>query len=236
MDILNKTFLWLKNYLFPSACLLCNKSLINAFEIRYGLCQHCLVLINPRQGLKCNVCGIPLISEIHTCLACRSTKRSYDRLWVIFPYTGKYRKLLSAYKFNKNIALADFFAEKILDVINDNPILKDAVIVPVPPRPGKIKTLGWDQVEYLVKRLERISKDKKICRCLKRHKSKIQKQLTRKERMENLKGRIYSKGSTPQIALIIDDVITTGSTIEVCADVLKAAGTKEVYGLCLFYD
>ena len=169
---------------------------------------------------------------------CRNTdKHSYDRLWVIFPYTGKYRKLLTAYKFGKNLALAGFFANVVSKIIEDDPILKNAVIVPVPPRPGKIKSQGWDQVEYLVKRLEKNSSNRvKITRCLKRGESKVQKQLDRSGRIENLKGRILLNGPVPQTVLIIDDVTTTGSTMEVCSAALKDGGAQNVYGLCLFYD
>jgi ComF family protein len=137
------------------------------------------------------------------------------------------------YKFKKNLPLANFLADKTFEVLND-PLLKDAVIVPVPPRPGKIKDTGWDQVDYLVKKL--FSEGVSICRCLKRTKSKTQKQLDRAERIENLKGRISVYGKVPQIALVIDDVITTGSTMEVCSSVLKENGVEKVYGLCLFYD
>lgn len=133
-------------------------------------------------------------------------------------------------------------------LINENPVLKDAVIVPVPPRYAKIKTTGWDQVDKLVKTLEKIYINLTVCKCLKRLKSKVQKNLNRMERLDNLKGRIFFdnkkaqkkdmffSGNTPKPALLIDDVITTGSTIEVCSQVLKENGVQEVYGLCLFYD
>jgi ComF family protein len=226
----------LKNFLFPSACALCGRSFISALEIRYGLCQECHVSLKPVYGEKCNQCGKPLVSEKEVCLSCRNgRKNSYDRLWVLFPYTGKYRKLLSEYKFRNNLPLANFLAEKIPLVLSEG-VLKDAVLVPVPPRPGKIKAGGWDQVDTLVKRLTRINKDLPVSRCLKRRKSKIQKFLTRTERLENLKGRIYIHGKPPKTALIIDDVITTGSTMEVCASVLKENGAEKVYALCLFYD
>jgi len=132
--------------------------------------------------------------------------------------------------------LANFFIQQILDIISCEDILKDAVIVPVPPRPLKIKELGWDQVDYLVKKLEKKCKEINVSRILKRRKSKVQKELTRTERLNNLKGRIYLQNNAPKTALIIDDVITTGSTMEVCANVLKENGAQKVYGLCLFYD
>lgn len=132
--------------------------------------------------------------------------------------------------------MAEFFVEKALEIITNEMMLKDAVIVPVPPRPGKIKTNGWDQVDYLVKRLKKLSKGRiSVCYCLKRGKSKVQKRLNLRERMENLNGRIGVHGKVPQTVLIIDDMITTGSTMEVCSAVLKDGGAEKIYGLCLFY-
>jgi len=234
MSVFKKIALAVRNFLFPQACALCGGSLNSAGEIRCGLCEQCRAGIVPVRGEKCNLCGKPLISEKERCLPCRSgEEKSYDRLWALFPYTGKYRKLLSAYKFGKNLSLANFFAEKVLQVVAENPVLQEACFVPVPPRPGKIKDTGWDQVDCLVKRLYgRVN----VCRCLKRRSSMIQKRLGREERIENMKGRICLHGQAPETVLVIDDVITTGSTMEVCSKELKAGGAKKVYGLCLFYD
>jgi ComF family protein len=234
MNNVIKLFLIVKNFLFPQECALCRRGLKSVTEIKNGLCEKCEDNFSLDKGNKCNLCGKPLISEIELCLPCRKEeKHSYDRLWVIFPYSGKYRKLLTMYKFKKNLPLANLLAEKILEVLSD-PILKDACLVPVPPRPGKIKDTGWDQVDYLVKRLSKVGVS--ICRCLKRTKSKTQKRLSRAERIENLKGRISVYKKVPKNVLVIDDVITTGSTMEVCSSVLKENGAEKVYGLCLFYD
>jgi ComF family protein len=247
MKTLKKIYLQTKNFFFPGVCALCADALITDGEIQNGLCEKCAAGFRNTQekagqGGNCNLCGKPLISEIENCLICRNGgQRSYERLWVLFSYIGKYRQLLTEYKFKKNLSLAGFFAEQIMEVIqsflsSEYADLKDAVIVPVPPRPGKIKESGWDQVECLVKQLEKIRGCPPVCRCLKRRKSKVQKSLTRTERLKNLKGRIYLNSPAPKIALIIDDVLTTGSTMEVCASVLKTAGAQKVYGLCLFYD
>jgi len=237
MKIIMKILLRGKNLLFPGECALCKTSLIEPNEIQTGLCEECGISIVQIDGDKCGVCGKPLVSERDTCLPCRNRQtQSYDRLWVLFPYTGKYRKLLTEYKFRKNLSLGDFFAEKVIRVIEYEPFLKDAVLVPVPPRPGKIKDSGWDQVEHLIKRINKISGGFPVNRCLKRIKSRVQKSLTRAQRLDNLKGRIIAAEKAPKNAIIIDDVITTGSTMEVCAQALKAAGAEKVYGICLFYD
>ncbi|MDR1024441.1 MAG: ComF family protein, partial [Treponema sp.] len=103
-----------------------------------------------------------------------------------------------------------------------------------PPRPGKIRRSGWDQVEYLARRLEK--EDLPVRRCLKRLPSKTQKKLGRQDRLQNLEGRFISTAAPPRRALLIDDVMTTGATLEACAAALKKAGSELVYGICLFYD
>jgi ComF family protein len=228
---------FLKEYFFPSGCALCGTGLSDATETWYGLCGPCRGKIAPVTGTCCDLCGKPLISEHGRCLSCRNGEnRSFDNVTVLFPYTGTYRTLLTAYKFAKNLSLGNFFTEKIFEAAGSY-LLEKAVIVPVPPRPGKIKAAGWDQVDYLAKLLERGGEGSiEIRRCLKRLKSKVQKHLTREQRMKNLQGRIVLKGYAPKIALLIDDVMTTGTTLDVCAAALKQGGAEKVYCLCLFYN
>ncbi|MDR2259166.1 MAG: double zinc ribbon domain-containing protein [Treponema sp.] len=105
---------FLREFFFPSGCALCGATLINVDEAWYGLCRRCHDTLVPDSGETCDRCGRPLVSEQGRCLNCRNgEERNLDRSTLIFPYTGKYRKLLSAYKFGKNLALGHFFAEKI---------------------------------------------------------------------------------------------------------------------------
>ncbi|HCC37111.1 MAG TPA: ComF family protein [Treponema sp.] len=239
---------FLREYFFPAGCALCGAGLLSADESWYGLCENCRGTLDEEtawlrvpqsNGGRCDLCGKLLISEHDRCISCRNNEeRGYDKLLTVFPYTGKYRALFAAYKFGKNLAVGRFFAEKIAEAMrtfadNENGALPD--IVPVPPRPGKIKTAGWDQVEYLTRLLERGMCGDAFAtrRCLKRLPSKIQKQLDRKSRLENLRGRIVPVKKAPVFAVILDDVITTGSTMDVCASALKERGSKTVYGISL---
>jgi predicted amidophosphoribosyltransferase len=269
--LIDRAIFFLREYFFPSGCAMCGMSLLSADETWYGLCEDCHGELNEetawlREGSsaeRCDLCGKPLISEDGRCLSCRSgEERSFDRLVVLFPYMGKFRRLFGAYKFDKNTALGHFFAEKIREALElfpaENIDQFELPVVPVPPRPGKIKKAGWDQVEYLIRLLERQKKDPgknarfpgragaghfqrrqtdfPVCRCLKRLPSKIQKELDRKNRLKNLQGRIVLVKKAPAEAVIIDDVLTTGSTMDVCAAALKSGGCRKVYGICLVYD
>ena len=194
-----------REYFFPFGCSLCGADLLNDVEAWYGMCETCRdgierELKESRAGERCDYCGKPLISEHGRCLSCREGEgRSYDRVQVLFPYTGKYRQLLSAYKFGKNPAVGNFLAEKILEALGSFP--PEAKVVPVPPRPGKIHKTGWDQVEYLTRLLERSGGGALISRCLKRMPSKSQKELGRENRRSNLRGRIMPvRSSLPNAA------------------------------------
>jgi len=235
-------YFFLREYLFPFGCSICGADLLSVSEALYGLCEDCKAdiereLEENRMGEVCDYCGKPLISEHGRCLSCREGEGlSYDWVKVLFPYTGKYRMLLAAYKFSKNPAVGNFLAEKILDALSCEAFPPEAAIVPVPPRPGKIRKMGWDQVEYLARLLKKNKRSPAIVSCLKRMPSKSQKELSRENRRSNLRGRIVTVRQVPQVAVVLDDVMTTGSTLDACAAALKEAGTQAVYGLCLFYD
>jgi ComF family protein len=212
----------------------CGAGLVSVEETWHGLCESCSGPGLALTGERCDYCGKPLISEHGRCLACRtSEKRAFDRITALFPYSGKYRRLLRAYKFGKNLAVGNFFAECIGAFLDALDVPERPVIVPVPHRHVKIKTSGWDQVEYLARLLER---ERTVSRCLRRLPSKIQKKLGREDRKTNLQGRIILRKKAPAAAVLVDDVMTTGFTMDVCAAALKAGGAEKVYGICLFYN
>jgi len=266
---------FLREYFFPFGCSVCGANLVGTAEAWYGLCGECragleLEFAESLERKTCACCGRPLVSERELCLSCREPetalesapgedvprKHAFDKALVLFPYMGKYRKLLSAYKFGRNLALGNFFAEKTLRRISQLRLPADGVfpeggilpedsdppeihLVPVPPRPGRVRKTGWDQVEYLVRLLERKrgkTGGHPVSRCLRRLPSESQKELGREKRMANLRGRIVPVRRPPETALVIDDVMTTGSTLDACAAALKEAGAKTVFALSLFYD
>jgi ComF family protein len=239
IENIRKFFAFGAEYLFPSGCGICGRMLVSPGEAWYGLCDECRPGFAFEKDGRCDLCGKPLVSETGRCLDCREreTDPAYDRLVSLYPYTGRYRKLLGSYKFGKSQGAGRFLAEKARQAAALLP-LEDSegswALVPVPPRPGKIGKTGWDQIEWLVRILEHGGLP--VSRCLKRLPSMTQKTLDRENRLRNLKGRITAKRKVPKTAVLLDDVITTGATMEACAAALKAAGSEKVFGLCLFYD
>jgi ComF family protein len=248
------TLFFLREYFFPAGCARCDCCLAGVEEAWYGLCENCRADIEREHpldgggaGERCDRCGRPLISEQGRCLSCRNgAEPAFDRIISLYPYAGKSRRLLSAYKFGQTLALGNFFAERIEETLADaariffpgegeERALPETALVPVPPRPGKIKQSGWDQVEYLARILEK-NPAIPVRRCLRRLPSQVQKELSGEDRRTNLRGRIILRSPPPRRAILIDDVMTTGSTLDACAAVLKAGGTEKVFGICLFYN
>jgi ComF family protein len=227
-----------REFLFPAGCAICGQILINSDEAFFGICDHCRKSLSLDNDPRCEICGRPLSSEIKLCTQCRNREtRHLDRLIALFPYTGKYRKILTAFKFDKRVCIGNFLTEKLLEGLALLPegAPKTPILMPVPPRPGKIKRTGFDQVECLMQKLEK-RKNIRVERCLERLPSKPQKELDSKERLTNLVNRIRCRRQPSKEIVLIDDVITTGATMDACATALKNAGTTNVSGICLFFN
>ena len=218
--------------------------LLTEEETWYGLCDICRTDLDKEaidNEQRCDLCGRPLVSEKIRCLPCRTNAETdppaYDGIAALFPYWGKYRKLLGAFKFGKSLAAGHYLADKLFEALKLLPLERmiDPVLVPVPPRPGKIRNTGWDQINSLSKLMKQKNTFLEIVPCLKRKASQTQKNLDRNNRKTNLKGRIIARNA-PKNCILFDDVITTGSTMDASAAALKAAGAEKVYGICLFYD
>lgn len=187
----------------------------------------------------CSKCGRPLVSEKGVCCSCASTPwmSAMDRIIPLFPYDGGGQRLLTSWKIDGCRGLSAIFASVIDKNLSTIPDIKlHATIVPVPPRPGKIRSKGWDQIEELSRILEN-KHHVKIERILQRTAREQQKSLGREARLHNMKGNISCLNvKAPETAIIIDDLMTTGATLESCAEALKNAGSRVVYGLTLFHD
>lgn len=218
------------NLLFPRVCLNCQR------EENY-LCDDCLSLIEITDYQYC-LCEKPKrIIEREKCPRCRFHK--LDFLYFAASYQNNLVKnLIQKFKYEPFIKeLAQplaFLIAKHFQLFNNPPIFYDYCLMPIPLEKRKLKRRGFNQAQELAEELSKhlgipVSNDVLI----KKKGTLSQTELSGKEREENIKGAFSCQNKEKiqgRKILLIDDVYTTGSTMEEAARVLKLAGAKEVCG------
>jgi ComF family protein len=232
-------------FIYPQLCLICGLPSTSGFPL-CGTCleSHLLTIarsvsfVNP-DVLRCIKCGRTLISSLELCTVCRNTPllTAIDRIVPLFSYTTFGQELLTTWKISGMRGLSLPFARCLFTALEIVCGEESVSVVPVPPRPGKIRDKGWDQIEDLASLLSG-SFGIKVQKCLVRTSRIQQKKLDRQARHLNLKGyiRTIEGVSIPEIVVLLDDLMTTGATLDSCAEALKIAGCRKVYGLTLFFD
>lgn len=231
-------------WIAPLRCVVCTGPVEAALP--WPLCSACAASLSVHGGRRCTVCGKPIISELIQCVRCRTATVSFDGAFPLYSYTGAARKLLIAYKAKKRRSLANFLALRLAQEITVR--FPGYTIVPVPPRPGKLRKEGWDQVDLLAGILER-NLSLPVARLLVRKKGgDEQKTLDREGRRNNVMGRYILKADScatdsgravvimPGKVLLLDDIMTTGATLSECASVLKAHGSDQVFAMVIAAD
>lgn len=202
-------------------------------------CRKKFFAVKPAGLGVCKNCGKELISEDDVCMECRENLllKNLDGAFPLFSYRLWNTSLLCRWKLEDERIFSDFFAELMNERLSQVcKMMGKFVVVPVPPRPGKIRKKGWDQVDEISRILE-FRYGWKVMRILRRHNNIQQKTLERSQRMEMI-GKAYSLAAdvkvAPETVCLVDDVLTTGSTIESCAEKLKGSGCKKVFAVTLF--
>jgi competence protein ComFC len=229
---------------FPKFCVNCKK-------MGDYLCPNCFTYLSYEVSNICLVCIKPSYDGlIHPkCHKKNSVEGSFTGL--VFNKTAKklvYKLKYKPYIFDLASFLGDLLYESLIQKEEFNKILKpfglaqggqvqdDIVLVPIPLSSKKFKKRGYNQAEILAKELAK-KFDLKVCNYLIRVKeTKSQVGLNKKERKENLKGAFelnirYSANFKDKRVILVDDILTTGSTFSEAAKVIKNNGAREVWAV-----
>ena len=229
--------------MIPLRCCVCAEPLLQPPFTAVRICSTCLdrlfreQLNTLHQSGRCRICGIPLISEDSICLGCRAAQFYFKEHRSVFMYRETAEILIRIYKFEPLPALALLWAYFLRKLIRTAPAgaAPGAVLVPVPARKAAVRTRGWDQMRLICRHLRRRYQLPSEF-LLRRTGGSAQKSLNYTQRMQNLSGRITcsrAAGNSAPRVLLIDDVFTTGATLNECARVLQKAGFTEIYAFTL---
>lgn len=208
--------------LYPTRCTGCGTVL----PINQIFCEECAKDIRPLQIDLCKRClNAPSRCE------CSTNPPEYERAFAPFCYAGTVRNALLTLKDEKNTDLARYFAKHICDEItaSGENIHFDCVVF-VPMHKAKSRERGFNQSELIAENAANILGIPILKQALTQTKpSKTQHLLSPSERHDNVKGIYKALPCEYDTVLLIDDIITTGCTVNSCAKTLKEAGAKHVY-------
>lgn len=228
------------NLLFPPICRTCKSALPSSNEPA-GICLNCRMKISNVEQPLCETCGIALSPDLfssgsRTCADCPSTKIHFQKARACFQYQGVAAELIKAFKFNYKTDILPFFLDALSqgfqkDFHEDN----IDIIVPVPLHWTRHWRREFNQSELLASGLSEIIEIPCLPEALKRiRRTKSQSRLKRMKRITNLKNAfavIDTKLVSQKQVLLIDDVYTTGTTVNECSRVLRDAGAEKVFVL-----
>ena len=199
------------------------------------LCQSCLEKIPLINGPLCPRCGATL--SLHSCQQCRAHPlNSIDGIRATAAFSDSpLRSAIHEFKYNNHRAVTALLGEMLITSYRQYG-LKAEVIVPVPLHETKFKERGYNQSELLARPLGRALNLPLNLTTLRRvRKTESQMTLGADERHKNVTGAFSCEDKTlsQRHILLVDDVCTTGSTLDACAAALKAGGAASVWGLTL---
>jgi len=222
--------------LYPNGykCLLCKDEL--STNTLYSVCDKCMPLLPFNNGKICVKCSEPISGEGSYCIHCKNILPLYKKNISVFLYKSPIDRIIRNLKYDNKKYLAQTLSNFIASEVVKMAVNFDFVI-PVPLYVDRLIKRGYNQAELLCETLKtklNLNVDTEIL--IKSRDTRSQANLSRNERIENLldsfkvvdKKKI--KGAT---ILLVDDVFTTGSTINECTKTLLDAGAKEVYSVTL---
>jgi predicted amidophosphoribosyltransferase len=231
-DLLHRATATIAQAVFPGRCLACGTWMDGEDDPATPVCRRCRARLVPISGPRCPQCGTPLIVEEGRCTRCRTAGYAFASAAAVFTYRGTIRDLIIALKSGGRNRLVRLFAPFLAALLAER--YRDIPVVAVPSRPGRS---GPDAVGRLCRELER-RHGVRVLRLLRRGPGPAQKSLTYSERLRNLRGRIrMARGARAAGALVLlDDVLTTGATLDACARTLLSAGASRVDAVTLAID
>ena len=223
---------------YPEKCMLCGKILEGRES---GVCRVCVNKMPYISGDRCIKCSKKTDGFDNVCVDCASHRHIYRQGYALFGYDGNMERIIADIKYKGKWRNIEWLAKELAYHVSLYIKKWQAqLIVPVPLHKSKLRKRGFNQaglVAGIIADEYGITYDDRLI--LRRRRTKPQKKLDDNERKNNLKNAFYvdrlryGKYKHLKTIIIVDDIYTSGSTIDECAAELNRAGVENVYFLSL---
>ncbi|MBI5197416.1 MAG: ComF family protein [Nitrospirae bacterium] len=232
----------LLNLFYPSVCCGCKQWLHPWRRGDLPVCPDCLKKIKRLDGPCCPCCGRPFASESalrhspdHLCGRCRKRRPHYDRVFSGWEYEGAMREMIHRFKYRKRLLLGKKLSRHFIQGLNALPPADG--ILPVPLHSKRLREREFNQSLVMARVIAKAHRIPLFPDLLIRVRpTPPQVELSHAERIRNMKRAFEIKRGADvrnKQFILVDDVLTSGSTVNECARVLKKAGAEKVYVVTL---
>jgi ComF family protein len=233
----------LLSVVFPAGCRICDQLLSEATRI--PICNECLDSFGQIAGTVCDKCGRPVEgvgesdAETFVCPRCANDERggyAFDRVRSWAAYEGALVRAILLLKFDNIDPLGKLFARRLAEVVVDGGAAFQAdVVVPVPLHRQRERERGYNQAALIAKPLaKRLGLPYESVLLTRIRPRPDKHSLSYEERWESVRGAFATRPGS-QVdnlrVLLVDDVMTSGATLDSCAKTLREAGARSVIGL-----
>jgi len=234
---------WLRRtvrFFLPIDCTLCGAPLTD--DPIPHFCATCWGTIASSAFARCARCDRPFASVAasvyspnHLCQCCIVRPPSYTRAWTLYPYLSPLRDAICLFKYSRKVSLAAPLAHLMIKRLP--PLDSLDLVMPVPLHAQRLREREFNQSLLLADRISRhLAVSLSYTDLIRIASSPAQTTLTRKERLRNLRGAFAVRNPesiTGRRILLVDDVFTTGATVNECAKTLRKSGSGDVFVMTL---
>lgn len=208
--------------MLPRHCVLCE-----AASPDRALCTGCRTDLPHHAAPACPVCALPTL-EGQVCGTCLRHPPAFDRTLAAFSYGFPVDRLLQAFKYAGNLALSDVLAEPLARIANMHP--RPDMLLPMPLHPSRLKERGFNQAVEISRPIAKwLGIPLAANACRRTRDTSSQAGLKLKERRRNVRGAFACDlDLAGKKVAVLDDVMTTGATLNEISRVLKSCGAVEV--------